>query len=171
MFEAVDTSNRPVPAGATAAKLLVTTLTNRVLPLIRYELSDQVTLDTSPCACGRPYARIVKIDGRREDFLLLPRRGGGQVEVHALRLQPALIGLPGVRQFQVAPVSDGLEVSLVLRAGVDANSARASAERAVTALLAAQDAVAERLTVMIVDGIERVGSGAKLRLVAPTGQA
>jgi phenylacetate-coenzyme A ligase PaaK-like adenylate-forming protein len=171
VFEAVDGSNRPVPAGAAADKLLITTLTNRVLPLIRYELSDRVTLDPATCGCGRPYARIVGIDGRREEFLRLPRRGGGWTEVHALRLQPALIGLPGVRQFQIVPAGLGLEIRLVLRDGAEASGVRAAAGHAVAILLAAQDAVVDRLAVVVVERIERVGTGAKHRLVAPPGPA
>ena len=51
--------------------MLLTTLFNRALPLIRYEISDIVTMANGPCACGRPYARVASIDGRREDYVRL----------------------------------------------------------------------------------------------------
>lgn len=54
VFDVVDADNQPVPNGTTGAKLLVTTLTNRALPLIRYEISDVVTFATDPCRCGLP---------------------------------------------------------------------------------------------------------------------
>jgi phenylacetate-coenzyme A ligase PaaK-like adenylate-forming protein len=105
-FESVDEANHVVAAGVPGQKLLLTTLTNAVLPLIRYELSDIVTLADAACACGRPYARITAIEGRREEVLHLPRRGGGRVEVHALRLLSPLIGMPGLRQYQL-PTANG----------------------------------------------------------------
>jgi phenylacetate-coenzyme A ligase PaaK-like adenylate-forming protein len=165
LFEVVDERNRPVTAGARGAKLLVTTLVNRALPLIRYELSDRVVLDPSLCRCGRPYARMVGIDGRAEELLWLPRRRGGDAEVHALRLQPALIGLPGVRQFQIVQLAEGLEVRLAVRDGTDRAAAVTAAERGLAALLATHDVGPERFRVMIVEQIERAGTGAKLRMV------
>lgn len=74
VFEVVDEQNRPVPDGVPGAKVLMTNLFNRVLPLIRYELSDIATLDQDTCECGRPYARVTAIDGRREDYMTLRAR-------------------------------------------------------------------------------------------------
>ena len=48
VFEVVDADNRPVPPGTAGAKVLVTNLENRTLPLIRYELADRVTLSPDP---------------------------------------------------------------------------------------------------------------------------
>ena len=44
IIEPVDRAGNPVPAGTTGAKLLVTVLFSRTLPLIRYEMSDTVRL-------------------------------------------------------------------------------------------------------------------------------
>ncbi|WNB86979.1 hypothetical protein [Cellulomonas sp. ATA003] len=48
IVEPVDHAGDPVPAGSPGARVLVTVLFSRTLPLIRYELSDRVTLSTSP---------------------------------------------------------------------------------------------------------------------------
>lgn len=58
VFEVVDEDNRRVPNGTTGSKLLITTLNNSVLPLLRYEISDIVTLATEACPCGLPFWRI-----------------------------------------------------------------------------------------------------------------
>ena len=105
VFEVVDEHNRPVPAGARGTKLLVTTLTNRALPIVRYELTDVVTLAADQCRCGSPFTRIASIEGRREEVLRFPKMGGGSVEVHAIRLRSPLIGTEGVRQFQIAQLA------------------------------------------------------------------
>ncbi len=82
--EVVDEANRPVPAGEFGAKVLVTVLFSRTQPLIRYELSDSVRPSDVHCPCGRPFRLLDGIQGRREDVLELPARGGGTVRVHPL---------------------------------------------------------------------------------------
>jgi phenylacetate-coenzyme A ligase PaaK-like adenylate-forming protein len=77
----------------------------------------------------------------------------------------ASIGVPGVRQFQLVPHGDGLEVRLVVREGADGLTACRAAERDLAALLEAQNVDPNRVGVVIVDTIERTGTGAKLKLV------
>ncbi|WP_245298541.1 phenylacetate--CoA ligase family protein [Sinorhizobium sp. A49] len=166
VFEAVDADNRPVPDGTQGSKLLVTTLTNRTLPLVRYEISDIVTLATEPCPCGLPFWRIASIAGRREEMLRFARRGGGTIDVHAHRLRSPLTSTTGVRQFQFAPLTDGLEITISVFPGVDADAVSRKIESAVRAALNAIDAQPSRILVTVVDTIERSGSGAKERLVA-----
>jgi phenylacetate-CoA ligase len=49
--EVVDEDYRPVPPGVTGARLLVTVLFSRAIPLIRYEMTDRVRLATTqPCS-------------------------------------------------------------------------------------------------------------------------
>ena len=75
--EIVDAQYRPVPPGTPGHKVLITVLFSRTQPLIRYEMSDQVQLATSPCPCGRPYACLEMIQGRVEDVLHFPALHGG----------------------------------------------------------------------------------------------
>jgi len=169
VFEVVDADNRPVPYGTQGAKLLVTALTNRTLPLVRYEISDIVTMATEPCRCGLPFWRIATIAGRREEMLSFARRGGGTVDVHAHRLRSPLTGMEGVRQFQFAPLPDGLEVTVSLFPGIEVEAASRKIEFAIRATLEAVDAQPQRVVIRAVDAIGRTGSGAKERLVvSPT---
>jgi phenylacetate-coenzyme A ligase PaaK-like adenylate-forming protein len=69
-----------VPPGQTSAVLLVTNVINRVLPLIRYELSDEMTFvaDANPGPwIGR---RIVPVAGRCDDLFTY----AGGVTVHPM---------------------------------------------------------------------------------------
>lgn len=77
----VDEHNQPVGAGTFGAKVLVTVLFSRTQPLIRYEMSDSVAISTDTCACGRPFALLVGVQGRSEDTLRLPDGRGGTVDV------------------------------------------------------------------------------------------
>jgi phenylacetate-CoA ligase len=164
MFEAVDEHGRAVPPGTPSAGVLVTTLFNGVLPLIRYEISDVVTMADGACPCGRPFARIASIFGRREEYLLLRAGGGGDVRIHAGRLRAPLAGVPGLRQFQIVPAFD--RVRLVVSVRDKVRSADVAAAAAATVRKALRDVGADvYMTTEIVGEINRVGTGAKERLV------
>jgi phenylacetate-coenzyme A ligase PaaK-like adenylate-forming protein len=77
VVEVVDQRDRPVPPGVPGHKVLLTSLVNRVQPLLRYELTDSVTLAGGPNPLGLPYARIAAVDGRSDDVVTLPAAGAG----------------------------------------------------------------------------------------------
>ncbi|MCH8830661.1 MAG: hypothetical protein IID45_13880 [Planctomycetes bacterium] len=81
ILESVDPENRPVPPGQLGDKVLVTSLSNRVLPLIRYEMSDQVENMTEPCPCGCVLPRVRTVAGREEHILTLPGKDGTPVRL------------------------------------------------------------------------------------------
>jgi phenylacetate-coenzyme A ligase PaaK-like adenylate-forming protein len=75
--EVVDANNQPVPPGEYGAKVLVTVLFSRTLPLIRYEMSDSLQLGAGhDCPCGRPYTPITAIQGREQESLTFPTASG-----------------------------------------------------------------------------------------------
>jgi phenylacetate-CoA ligase len=52
---------------------LVTTLTNRIMPLIRYEIGDVIKAEPSfSCGCGRTLPVIDPVITKQEDFILTP---------------------------------------------------------------------------------------------------
>ena len=165
IVEVVDAHERPVPPGTPGAKVLLTNLVNRVQPLIRYELSDAVTLAGGPNPAGRPYARIATVEGRAADTLELPARAGGTVLVHPVRLGEPLAAVPEVRQFQIVHDGAGIAVRAVLRDPAAAEvlgRVRAGLE----ATLSEAGAVPPPVRVEPVAQLEREpGPGAKLKLV------
>jgi len=164
VVEVVDAGNRPVAAGAAGEKVLVTNLANRCQPLIRYELSDRVTLAAARHPCGRPYAQIATIDGRAADTLHLPARAGGQVALLPYALAAPFAELPAVRQYQIVYHPDRLHVRLVLRPA--ATDVRMRVRDALRDALIAAGAVPPRIDVECVAELEREpGPAAKLKLV------
>jgi phenylacetate-CoA ligase len=168
VYEVVDHDGQRVPDGASGARILVTTLFNRALPLIRYEISDIATLESGPCACGRPYGRVTAIEGRREEYMTLRALGGGTIRIHAGRLRAPLVGVPGLRQFQVVPGEDHLTLRMSVRSGADVDRTRASAAHVVCAVLHEMGADV-RVTSELVESINGAGTGAKEKLVASAG--
>lgn len=165
VVEVVDEHDRPVPPGTPGHKVLLTNLVNHAQPLIRYELTDSVTLAGGPNPLGLPYARIAAVDGRSDDVLSLPARGGGRVAVHPFRLRAPFARLPEVRQYQVVHDQAGLHVRVVLRPTAPADTP----ERVRAALvreLEAAGALPPPVEVLPVPAIARdAGHGAKFKLV------
>ena len=59
-----------LPAGQ-EGELVLTTLTKRAIPMVRYRTGDVTTLDPEPCPCGRTSVRIGRIKGRSDDMLVI----------------------------------------------------------------------------------------------------
>ncbi|MBO1504245.1 CoF synthetase [Serratia proteamaculans] len=51
---------------------LITDFTRSTQPIVRYRLDDVLVRQTEPCPCGQPSMAIARIEGRRDDQLMLP---------------------------------------------------------------------------------------------------
>jgi phenylacetate-CoA ligase len=116
--EVVDENNLPVPPGVVGARILVTVLFSRTQPLIRYEMSDTLSLSPERCLCGRAFGLVGSVDGRAEDVLLLRRPTGAEVAIHPNVFHRALEA-PAIREWQVVQQADSLLARIV--AGPDAS--------------------------------------------------
>jgi hypothetical protein len=109
IVEPVDTLGRPVPPGTRSDKVLVTTISNPTLPLIRFELTDQVTVLDTPCRCGSAHTLIADVEGRLDDAFTYP--GGRVVHPHVFR---SVLGRDRrVVEYQVRQTPSGAEVLVV----------------------------------------------------------
>ena len=108
IIEPVDEHHQPVPAGTTAAKIFVTNLYRKSMPVFRYEMEDAITIVDSPCRCGSNYQLISSILGRHEhdfiynDILVVP-------EVFENAIMPD----PAVDEYQVIQTANGAKVLIV----------------------------------------------------------
>jgi phenylacetate-CoA ligase len=69
--EIVDPATGTPLAPGTEGELVLTTLTKRAMPMIRYRTGDITSLSLEPCACGRTSARIARLKGRADDMLIV----------------------------------------------------------------------------------------------------
>jgi phenylacetate-coenzyme A ligase PaaK-like adenylate-forming protein len=165
IVEVVDEHNRPVPAGKAGCKVLITNLVNYAQPLIRYELSDAVTLAAGPNPAGRPYRRIAAVDGRSIDVLYLRGRAGGDVALHPSGFGGAFAALPAISQYQLVYDERGLHVRVVLAADA-APDTTDRLRRSLAQVIITVGAVVPPLDVQQVAALEREpGIGAKFKLV------
>jgi len=82
-------SGEPLPDGA-EGELVLTTLSKRAMPMIRYRTRDITTLTSEPCPCGRTLRRILRIGRRSDDMFII--RG---VNVFPSQIETALLEVEG----------------------------------------------------------------------------
>ena len=148
MAEIVDEENRPVPDGEIGAKLLVTVLSSRTQPLIRYELSDRVAAAPG-LPKDLPFANLSRIEGREEEVLTLTG-----VSVHPNVFHGALERLP-VAGWQVIDDDGSLRVLLAQARNTSPDTVRSSVRQALA--MVGVDSVP--ITVEFVDAIPRTALG------------
>jgi putative adenylate-forming enzyme len=168
LVEVVDELGRPVEPGVLGYKVLITNLVNHTQPLIRYELSDSVTLAVGPDPTGLPFRRLSSVDGRSDDIVTLPGPNAATVSVHPLHLRSPFTAFPEITQYQVTHDDRGLTVHLVLRPDPPPDlSTRLRA--ALTQALIKAGALPPPMTITPVPKIAREkGHAAKLKLIRST---
>jgi phenylacetate-coenzyme A ligase PaaK-like adenylate-forming protein len=112
VIEVVDEAGDAVPDGTPGSRVLATNLVNRVQPLIRYEITDTVTMAAGPNPTGMPWRRIARVDGRSSEILRLPGRDG-EVRVHPHSLRAPFATLEEVTQYQFEYDGERLAVAFV----------------------------------------------------------
>ena len=107
LVEAVDADEHPVAAGVAADHLLVTSLHQWTMPLIRYRVDDRVIIDPEP---GRytAYRRLASIDGRSDDLFRY-----GDVTVHPHVFRTAIGRHLEITDFEVEQTERGAVVRVV----------------------------------------------------------
>jgi phenylacetate-CoA ligase len=107
--EVLDEAGAPVPDGA-PGELVVTSLTNRAMPLLRYGTGDRASRRPGRCPCGRGAPLLDAIEGRVADFVHVGGRSLSPYE-----LTTAIEHHPGLRQYRfVQRAPDRIEVEVVL---------------------------------------------------------
>jgi phenylacetate-coenzyme A ligase PaaK-like adenylate-forming protein len=158
LLEPVDAQGDPVGPGERAAKLYLTNLYNRTQPLIRYELTDEVTVLDEPCPCGTTLLRIDDIQGRLDDCFTYP----GGPTVHPFTFRTVLGREQHVVEYQVCQTERGATVRIVGDGDVDTNRIGETIRRALVDLGLSKAEV----SVTPVAALSRQGTG-KLRRFVP----
>ena len=157
IIEPVDQDGRPVPPGTASARVYVTAPANPVLPLIRFELTDQVTVTGTACPCGSAHTLIADVQGRLEDAFRYP--GGATIHPHVFG--SALRRDPGIVTYQVRQTPAGAEI---LAVGVPADPA--GLESALASELRRHGLADPAVTVRTVDEPGRLASGKTRRFIS-----
>lgn len=79
------------------ASLLISTLTNRAMPLFRFAIGDLAKTEWKMCSCRRNTPVLTNIRGREADFVTLP--SGKRVSPYLLTT--VIEGYPGIRKYRI----------------------------------------------------------------------
>jgi phenylacetate-coenzyme A ligase PaaK-like adenylate-forming protein len=159
--EVVDADDRPVTDPEAVEKVLVTSLFNRVQPIIRYELTDTAIPAADPCSCGAAYPLISEVRGRADDAFRYP---GGAV-IHPLLFRTPLGQNPMIEQYQVRQTRRGADITIVTRGSVD----RDRLARDIAGALAGAGLPEPQIGIEAVDEIQRHKETGKLKRFIPLG--
>jgi phenylacetate-CoA ligase len=88
---------KPVGPGEPGS-VVVTDLTNRAMPIIRYQVGDVAVWAGKPCNCGRGMPLLQRIEGRDADYVTTSR--GELVSGISLTENFAML-VPGIAQLQI----------------------------------------------------------------------
>jgi phenylacetate-CoA ligase len=160
IVEPVDAEGRPVPTGERSAKVLLTNLYNRAFPLIRYELTDEVTFLDRHCPCGSPFRLMADVEGRLDDEFTYQG-----VHVHPHVFRSPLSRQRHVTDYQVRQTPSGADVLVRVGGPVDLEALRSEIVDELARLVEAPE-----VSIVEVDAIPRQDSG-KLKRFVPLAPA
>ncbi len=157
IFEPVDVDGNPVSAGSPSHKVYITNLYNHTLPLIRFEVTDEVTLLDGPCPCGSAFRSIADPQGRLDDTFVYP----SGVSIHPHVFRSALAEHHQIVEYQVRQTTVGADIDVVAEAEIDTALVTHKIEQALRALSLHQPSV----TIRCVAALHRQTTGKLKRFV------
>lgn len=96
-------------------RVIVTPLQNFAMPLLRYEVGDEVEVGP-PCSCGRGLPSLRRIVGRLEDYVTLASGARRRVDLDHYKIS----AIRAVREFQLVQTSlERVELRMVLSRPLD----------------------------------------------------
>jgi phenylacetate-CoA ligase len=156
LLEPVSADGMPVEEGATSAKVYVTNLYNHVVPLIRFEVTDEIAVLGGPCPCGSAFRRIADPLGRLDETFIYP--DGTAIHPHVFR---TCLGHQHLTEYQVRQTARGADISAVTSGAVDTDALASRIEAALRDL----GLPAPLVTIATVDRVDRQSSGKLKRFV------
>jgi phenylacetate-coenzyme A ligase PaaK-like adenylate-forming protein len=155
VVEPVDANGRAVATGTRSAKVLLTNLTNPTLPLIRYEVTDEVVMLDGACPCGSAHRLVADVEGRLDDSF-----DYAGVTVHPHVFRSPLSRSRHVLEYQVRQTPDGAEILVRAEGAPDLRPLQRDVAEALVRLGAPG-----HVTLVEVPGIARHASGKLPRFV------
>ncbi len=98
------------PVTGERGEVVVTNLWNKAMPFIRYRLGDIGVLSADTCTCGRSLPVLQDIEGRTDDFIVLPT---GEL-VPPTRPIAIFFTTPGIEQFTlIQDTKDHISIKVI----------------------------------------------------------
>jgi phenylacetate-coenzyme A ligase PaaK-like adenylate-forming protein len=157
VVEPVDSDGRPIGPGTPSHRIYITNLYNDALPLIRFEVPDEITVLDTKCPCGSAFTVIADPQGRLDDVFVY--REGLHVHPHVFR--SVLGSRPEITEYQVLQTPHGADIRVVAQSGTDTDLI----ERRIEAALLVVGLRNPAVTVSVVPSLDRLASGKLKRFI------
>lgn len=112
--EIVDPDTGEVLPDGEEGELVLSTLTKRAMPILRYRTHDIASIISEPCECGRTIRRISRISKRSDDMLII--RGvnvfPSQIEAGVMRVEESTSNFRVIREMKNDMESLTVEVEI-----------------------------------------------------------
>jgi len=106
----------PSKVGKAVGRIVFTSMASYLMPLLRYTAGDVGSITYKRCACGRSYPRLRRIEGRTNDFVILPN---GQY-IHPVKFYMYPVEIKGIEDIYFLQHEDySMDISVVKEKGVD----------------------------------------------------
>jgi len=158
LVEPVNAAGKGVARGVRSERLYITNLYNSVLPLIRFEVTDEITVLDTACPCGSAMRRIADPQGRLDETFVYDTG----VSVHPHLFRSVLGEEPEIIEYQVHQTERGARIDIVAESKIDTRRVGRKIEQAIVALGVDQPEV----TIVSVAALNRLTTG-KLRRFVP----
>lgn len=165
IYEPVDAHYQPVPIGTQAAKILTTNVINQVMPLIRYEINDKVTLLSMPNTEAWTGRQIAPIQGRYSEAFCYP----DNVEVVPILLKNLLDQQIAIDTYQIQQTQRGVTIQMKLNPRYPIDLERVKLE--MVQALSRHRVKDPEVTLVPVDHLDTLGPTGKSRSSIPLTRA
>jgi phenylacetate-CoA ligase len=161
--EVIDPESGQVVPDGREGELVLTTLSKRAMPMIRYRTRDITALFAEPCACGRTVRRMRRITRRSDDMFII--RG---INVYPSQVEHAILEVEGtLPHYQIVLTREGgldqMELEVEVTASVFSDRVRVLEELEHRLVRAIEQTTGLRVAVRLVEPhtIERSQGKAK----------
>ena len=157
IIEPVNNHGQLVGRGERADKIYMTNLFNKVMPLIRYEITVQFKVLEGLCPCGSSYLKAEDVLGRTDDLFVYD----GNIIVHPLNFYSPLFQEPDIMEFLVRQTEQGADIDIVVTGSPDYNRL----EKSIKSNLFQVGLKSSKVNIYPVESIKRSKTGKLKRFV------
>jgi phenylacetate-coenzyme A ligase PaaK-like adenylate-forming protein len=130
IIEPVDATGNSIKKGIFSKKIYLTNLFNHTLPLIRYEIPDELQLIEKTCICGSHYQLMSEPQNRPEfDFTYT-----GDIFVNHVIFAYPLLSDKNIKEYQVIQTKNGANIKILTAGDVNLEKIRNTLVEKLTAL-------------------------------------
>ena len=166
LLEVIDPQTlEPLPPGE-VGEVVLTNLSRRGMPVLRYRTRDLAALEPGPCSCGRTHRRLSRIQGRTDDMLII--KG---VNIFPMQIEGVLMAMPEVDTNYLVEITrknfnDQMHVKVEVREGIFKEDLRhlKALQKKITAALKSELLITPRVELVEPQTLPR-SEGKALRIV------